>query len=138
MTKLLTWLTGGKTLAWIAGIVVLLVLGLAGWLRIEQLQRQAADARAEKAEAARAAAQAETAQRDKQIAALVRQAEAAAATAARIEPIRRSVNAAPRTSACVASPVIRAGFDRLRATRPGGTAPGAADPDRVPAGTGRP
>lgn len=119
MKKLLGLLSGGQITYWLAGGALAVIVVLGGWLRIEQLENQAAETRAAEAATARDKAIAETKQRDRQIAALERQAEEAAAAAARIEPIRREVHAAPRTSACVASPVIAAGIGRLRATRPG-------------------
>lgn len=135
--KLLAWLTGGQVLAWIAGIVVAGFVVLGGWLRIEQLQRQAAEDRAAKAEGERDTARAETRQREGQIAALERQAAVERAVAERLGPIRREIHAAVRTSACVASPVVVRGFERLRASRPAGPA-GAGNPDGLPARTGGP
>jgi hypothetical protein len=129
---------GGKALPWAAGAALLLILGLGGLLRIEQLQRRAAEDAAREAQQQLLDAQAQVAQRNSQIKALERQALEAAATAARIEPIRREVHAAPRTSACVASPVIRAGLDRLRGARAAGGAGRAALAPGLPAGTGSP
>lgn len=129
---------GGKALPWAAGAALLVILGLGGLLRIEQLQRRAAEDTAREAQQQLLDAQAQVAQRNSQIKALERQAAEAAATAARIEPIRREVHAAPRTSACVASPVVRAGLDRLRRARAAGGAGGAAFAAGLPAGTGSP
>lgn len=135
--QVLSWIGGGSSIMpWAIGAVLLLVTSLAGWARVEQVQRRAAEAAAETAQQERDAARAETRQRDAQIAALERQAEAVAAVVARIEPIRRDIHAAPRTSACVASPVIARGFERLRATRP--AAGGAALPAGVQGGAGGP
>lgn len=131
-------LVSGKALPWIAGAVALAFVGLVGLLRIEQLQRQAAEATASHAQQELLEAQVQVAQRNSQIKALERQAAEVAATAARIEPIRREVHAAPRTSACVASPVIRAGLDRLRGARAAGGAARAAVAPGLPAGTGSP
>lgn len=137
MIAKLAALAGGKALPWVAGAVLLLLTGLVGWLRIEQLQRQAAEARLTEARDQLAAAQAALAQRATVIGALERQAETIAAMQSRLEPIRRVVNAAPRTTACVASPVVAAGLERLRATRPAAGADRAApQPAALPGRTG--
>ncbi len=94
---------GGKALPWAAGAALLVIVGLGGLLRIEQLQRRAAEDATREAQQQLLDAQAQVAQRNSQIKALERQAAETAATAARIEPIRREVHAAPRTSACLAS-----------------------------------
>ena len=90
-------------LAVLAGVVALLV----GWASLERMGRHAANARADAAEA-QAEAQARA------VAALEAQAAEAAAQAARIEPIRRVIHAAPKTNACADSPAIRAVLDGLR------------------------
>lgn len=129
-------LLGGKALPWLAGGALLLIASLGAWLRIEQLQRQAAETRIEEARGQLAAAQAALEQRAAVIGALERQAETIAAMQSRLDPIRRVVNAAPRTTACVASPVVAAGLERLRATRPAGADRGAAQPAALPARAG--
>ena len=129
---------GGKALPWAAGAALLVIVGLGGLLRIEQLQRRAAEDATREAQQQLLDAQAQVAQRNSQIKALERQAAETAATAARIEPIRREVHAAPRTSACLASPVIRAGLDRLRTARAAGDAGRAAVAAGLPAGSGSP
>jgi hypothetical protein len=87
----------------VAGVLAM----LSGWAWLERAGRQAANARAEAAEA-----QAES--KARAITALEAQAAEAAAQVARIEPIRRVIYAAPKTTACVDSPAIRAVLDGLR------------------------
>jgi hypothetical protein len=78
-------------------------------------------------------AQQALAERAQVISALERQAAAAAATQERIEPIRRTIHAANRTSACLASPAVAAGLDRLRASQPPSARPDAgAKPAELP------
>lgn len=104
-------------LAVLAGVVALLI----GWAYLERLGRQAATARAEVAEA-------EVESRGRAIAALEQAAAEAAARRAKFEPIRRAVNNAPVTNACVGSPAMRAALDGLRAAQGGG----ARQPASVP------
>ena len=96
-----------RRLAMFAAIALVLV-GLLGWVRLEMAWRHAAEERAEAAEAAVAA-------RDRSIAALEEAMAEAERRRSRLEPIRRAVNAAPITNACVASPAVRAVIDGLRA-----------------------
>lgn len=88
-------------------VVAAVLAALSGWAWLERAGRQAANARAVAAEA-QAEAQARA------VAALETQAAEAAAQAARIEPIRRVIHAAPKTNACADSPAIRAVLDGLR------------------------
>ncbi|MBW6400758.1 hypothetical protein KPL78_23055 [Roseomonas sp. HJA6] len=109
---------------WAALGVVL--VGLAGWGWIERAGRISADLRT-------AAAEAAVQGRDLAIAALERQATDAAERAARMQTVRRAVDAAPVTRACVDSPAMRAVLRGLRgdASTPGG----ATQPAAMPAGT---
>ncbi len=90
---------------WAAMAAVL--AALSGWAWLERAGRHAATARADAAEAQAAA-------KARAISALETQAAEAAAQAARIEPIRRVIHAAPKTNACADSPAIRAVLDGLR------------------------
>lgn len=121
----------------IGGAVLTLVLTLGGLWRIEGARRAAAQERIAVLNGELSVAREAIAGRDRMIGALERQAEAVAAITARLEPVRRAVNAQPSTSACLASPAVRVGLERLRASRP---APAAleprAKPSDVPAGTG--
>jgi FAD/FMN-containing dehydrogenase len=101
--------------------IALVLLGLGSWLRLEMAWRHAAEERAEAAEAAVAA-------RDRSIAALEEAMAEAERRRSRLEPIRRAVNAAPITNACVASPAIRAVIDGLRAAPNAGAGNSAAMP----------
>ena len=104
----------GRRMAMCAAVGLVLI-SLIGWAKIERAGRQAATARAEAAEAhAEAHARA--------VMALEAAAAESAAQAARIEPIRKVIHAAPRTNACVDSPAIRAVIDGLRQGAGGGGA----------------
>lgn len=133
IARILAWVGGGKALPWAAGAVALVIIGLAGAWRLEVAQREAADLRTAAAQAQLATANAALADRANVIAALGRQEQATADLRAELEPTRRAIYAAPRTTACLASPVVRAGIDSLRAARAG---PAAARPGAVagPAG----
>lgn len=129
----------GPLLPYAAGAVaaLLIALGAAWWVqtwRLEAAEARLADLRGDLAEA-----RAAIAARESVLAALERQAEAVAAAAARLDPIRRDVNAAPRTTGCLDSPAVRAGLERLRTTRPGaaGAGPGP-EPADLPARTAGP
>jgi hypothetical protein len=128
IARIAGWLGGVKALPWAIGLVLLVISGLAGAWRLEAAQREAADLRAAAAQRLLATANAALADRADVIAALDRQAQAAADLQAELQPVRRAINAAPRTTACVASPVVRAGLDGLRAARAG---PAAARPGPV-------
>lgn len=122
-------------LPWIAGAALagVLALGAAWQVRSWQLASARAEAAALRQE--RDAARAEVAARNAVVRALEAQAAAAAELAARLEPIRRAIHAAPPSNACAASPAVRAGLDRLRAGR--AAAAGAvprAQPPGLPGG----
>lgn len=125
---------------WIAGGAVALILALGGLWQVEAWRREAAQARVTALQGELATANAALADRAAVIAAMDRQAEATARLRDELEPTRRAIYAAPRTTACVASPVIRAGVDSLRAARAGsaaarpGAVAGAADLPAAPAG----
>ncbi|MBR0653062.1 hypothetical protein GXW78_25625 [Roseomonas terrae] len=117
------WLLAPAT-RWLAAGAVLLVL-FGAW-RVEAARREAADLRAVAAEEA-------VKGRDTAIAALERLAVAVAERDARFQPIRRAVDAAPVTHACVAAPAVRAALDGLRARDAGAAGVPAVDAG-VPAG----
>ena len=102
-------------LPYLAGALLVVVLGLATAWRVEAWRRAGAEETLAETRAELTAAQQALADRAQVISALERQAAAAAATTERLEPIRRTIHAANRTSACVASPAVAAGLDRLRA-----------------------
>jgi hypothetical protein len=102
LVLLLSFSRGG----WFGAVAGVLAM-LSGWAWLERAGRHAANARADAAEA-QAEAQARA------VVALEAQAAEAAAQAARIEPIRRVIHAAPKTTACADSPAIRAVLDVLR------------------------
>ena len=102
-------------LPYLAGGLLVVVLGLATAWRVEASRRAGAEEALIETRAELDAAQQALADRAQVISALERQAAASAATQERLEPIRRSIHAANRTSACVASPAVAAGLDRLRA-----------------------
>lgn len=116
----------GRRLA-LFGAVAAAFMAMSGWLWIERNWRQAAEARA-------AAAEAEVEARDRSIAALEVALEEAKRRQARYEPIRRAVNAAPATNACVTSPAIGALLDGLRAAPRGA---GSGQPPAMPSPAGR-
>ncbi|MBR0681931.1 hypothetical protein GXW74_15660 [Roseomonas eburnea] len=128
----------GPLLPYAAGAVVALLLVLGGAWQVQTWRLDAAQARVTALTADLAEARDAMRARDTVIGALQRQADAVAAAAARLEPIRRDVNAAPRTSACLASPAVARGLERLRASRPAaaGAQPRAVAPD-VSGGAGR-
>ncbi|MCE2759550.1 MAG: hypothetical protein ACK5X3_04035 [Pseudomonadota bacterium] len=105
-------------LPYLAGALLVVVLGLATAWRVEAWRRASAEETLTETRAELSAAQQALADRAQVISALERQAAAAAATQERIEPIRRTIHAANRTQACLASPAVVAGLDRLRAGQP--------------------
>jgi hypothetical protein len=120
-------------LPYLAGALLVVVLGLATAWRVEAWRRAGAEESLAETRAELTAAQQALADRAQVISALERQAAAAAATQERIEPIRRTIHAANRTSACVASPAVAAGLDRLRASQPPSARPDAgAKPADLP------
>jgi hypothetical protein len=120
-------------LPYLAGALLVVVLGLATAWRVEAWRRASAEETLIETRAELDAAQQALADRAQVISALERQAAAAAATQERIEPIRRTIHAANRTSACVASPAVAAGLDRLRASQPPSARPDAgAKPADLP------
>ncbi len=114
-----------SAMPYLAGGLLVVVLGLATAWRVESWRRASAEESLAETRAELTAAQQALADRAQVISALERQAAAAAATQERIEPIRRTVHAANRTSACVASPAVAAGLDRLRASQPPSARPAA-------------
>jgi hypothetical protein len=120
-------------LPYLAGALLVVVLGLATAWRVEAWRRAGAEETLAETRAELSAAQQALADRAQVISALERQAAAAAATQERIEPIRRTIHAANRTQACVASPAVAAGLDRLRASQPPSARPDAgAKPAELP------
>ena len=120
-------------LPYLAGALLVVVLGLATAWRVEAWRRAGAEESLTETRAELTAAQQALADRAQVISALERQAAAAAATQERIEPIRRTIHAANRTSACVASPAVAAGLDRLRASQPPSARPDAGNkPTELP------
>lgn len=114
-------------LPYLAGALLVVVLGLATAWRVEAWRRAAAEETLTETRAELSAAQQALADRAQVISALERQAAATAATQERLEPIRRTIHAANKTSACLASPAVAAGLDRLRAGQP----PSAGDQPRA-------
>jgi hypothetical protein len=132
MASLTGWLLK-PALPYLAGALLVVVLGLATAWRVEAWRRAGAEESLAETRAELTAAQQALADRAQVISALERQAAAAAATQERIEPIRRTIHAANRTSACVASPAVAAGLDRLRASQPPSARPDAgAKPADLP------
>jgi hypothetical protein len=129
-------LGGAGALPWAIGLVLLGFAGMTAAWSIEAAKRDAAELRATAAAEKLATAEAALADRAAVIAALDRQAQATRDLRAELEPTRRIVHAAPRTTACVASPVIRAGADSMRAARAAAAAP-RPGPDAGPAGLPR-
>lgn len=115
LSPITRWLAVGAALAVMFG----------AW-RVEAARRDAADLRASAAELA-------VKGRDLAIAALERQAAEATARAARIQSVRRAVDASPVTRACADSPAIRAVLHGLRGDTIG--LGGAAQPVAVPTTT---
>jgi hypothetical protein len=132
MASLTGWLLK-PALPYLAGALLVVVLGLATAWRVEAWRRAGAEESLAETKTELTAAQQALADRAQVIGALERQAAAAAATQERIEPIRRTIHAANRTSACVASPAVAAGLDRLRASQPPSARPDAgAKPADLP------
>ena len=132
MASLTAWLLK-SAMPYLAGALLVVVLGLATAWRVEAWRRAGAEESLAETRAELTAAQQALADRAQVISALERQAAAAAATQERIEPIRRTIHAANRTSACVASPAVAAGLDRLRASQPPSARPDAgAKPADLP------
>ena len=125
MIAILTGWLLKPALPYLAGALLVVVLGLATAWRVEAWRRAGAEESLAETRAELTAAQQALADRAQVISALERQAAAAAATQERIEPIRRTIHAANRTSACVASPAVAAGLDRLRASQPPSARPDA-------------
>ena len=120
-------------LPYLAGALLVVVLGLATAWRVEAWRRAGAEESLAETRAELTAAQQALADRAQVISALERQAAAAAATQERIEPIRRTIHAANPTSACVASPAVAAGLERLRASQPPSARPDAGTkPSELP------
>lgn len=129
----------------IAGAVVLL-LATATWALAERGGRIAAEAREARAIAAvqanLRAVELIREERAQAIAALSGLAQDIAARAARTIAVRRAIDAAPTTTACVDAPAVRAALDGLRrAADPGAGGapgdPGRAAPLPAPAGAAR-
>ncbi|MCA3337094.1 MAG: hypothetical protein INF90_01070 [Roseomonas sp.] len=114
-------------LPYLAGALLVVVLGLATAWRVEAWRRAGAEEALTETRAELDAAQQALADRAQVISALERQAAAAAATQERLEPIRRTIHAAKPTQACVASPAVAVGLERLRASQ----APGAGNQPRA-------
>jgi hypothetical protein len=132
MASLTGWLLK-PALPYLAGALLVVVLGLATAWRVEAWRRAGAEESLAETRAELTAAQQALADRAQVISALERQAAATAVTQERIEPIRRTIHAANRTSACVASPAVAAGLDRLRASQPPSARPDAgAQPAELP------
>jgi hypothetical protein len=120
-------------LPYLAGALLVVVLGLAAAWRVEAWRRASAEETLTETRAELGAAQQALADRAQVISALERQAAATAATQERLEPIRRTIHATNKTSACLASPAVVAGLDRLRAGQPPGARPDAgAKPAELP------
>ena len=136
IARILAWVGtlvgGGNLMAWALGACLLAAGTLGALWRVEAAQRDAADLRITAVTQQLTTANAALADRAQVIGALERQADATLALQAELEPTRRAIYAAPRTTACVASPVVRAGIDSLRAAR----ARAAAAATRPGAGTG--
>jgi hypothetical protein len=132
MASLTAWLLK-SALPYLAGALLVVVLGLATAWRVEAWRRAGAEETLAETRAELTVAQQALAERAQVIGALERQAAAAAATQERLEPIRRTIHAANRTSACLASPAVAAGLDRLRASQSPSPRPDAgAQPAELP------
>jgi hypothetical protein len=107
-------------------VAALVALCLVTWARAERAGRHAANERA-------AAAEEAVTGRDRAIAALEGRMADLAAQAARRETIVRTINAQPRTTACVATPAVRSLLDGLRQP---GAGDAAGKPASVPARAG--
>ncbi|MBW6402063.1 hypothetical protein KPL78_29725 [Roseomonas sp. HJA6] len=136
-------LAGVNLLPWGIGAAVLVIGGLTALWRIEAAQRDAAELRLTAVQEHLATAQAAIADRDAVMGAMDRQAKAVRDLQDELEPTRRVIYAAPRSTECVASPVVRAGLDSMRAARAAraassgaGTRRGPADLPAAPAGAG--
>lgn len=125
---------------WIAGGAIALILALGSLWQVETWRREAAQQRVTALRGELATANAALEDRAKVIAAMDRQAQATLQLREQLEPTRRVIYAAPRTTACVASPVIRAGVDSLRTARAGAARavpdPRSADLPAAPARAG--
>ena len=118
---------------YLAGGLLVVVLGLATAWRVEAWRRASAEETLTATRAELDAAQQALADRAQVISALERQAAAAAATQERLEPIRRTIHAAKPTQACVASPAVAAGIERLRASQaPGARGDAGTKPAELP------
>lgn len=139
----LAWAGGANLIPWAIGACVLLFAGVVALWRIEAAQRDAAELRLTAVQGQLATANEALEDRANVMAALGRQEQATRDLQQELAPTRRTIYAAPRSTACVASPVVRAGLDSLRAARARGAttaSPGAGtQPDDVsaaPAGPG--
>ncbi len=134
---ILAWAGGVNLIPWAIGACVLLFAGVVALWQIEAAQRAAAELRLTAVQGQLATANAALEDRANVMAALGRQEQATRDLQAELEPTRRAIYAAPRTTACVASPVVRAGLDSLRTARARGattaSAGAGAQPDDVPA-----
>lgn len=123
----------GRFAPWFMGGAATLILLLGGMWWLEASRAEAAQLRVAALRGELATARAAIADREAVMAALERQEAAMRAAAARLAPIRRVVNAAPVTRACLDSPAIARGVERLRAARAATAGPGAGpDPSDVP------
>lgn len=125
---------------YLVGGAVLAMLLTAGWALAERGGRISAQAevtaQAVKLQQNEAALDELQAERARTVAALEVQAAAAETRAAESAAIRRTINAAPVTTACVASPALSAALRGLRrnpAGGAGGTPGGPGQSARVPA-----
>ena len=127
---------------WIAGGAIALILALGSLWQVETWRREAAQQRVTALQGELATANAALADRANIIAAMDRQEAATRRLQDELEPTRRAIYAAPRTTACVASPVVRAGIASLRTARAGpaaaipGVVAGPAGLPAAPAGAG--
>lgn len=134
IARILAWAGGVNLVPWAVGAALLAFAGLGGLWRLEAAQRDAAELRLAASESQLKTANEALADRANVISALDRQAAATRALQDELEPTRRVIYAAPRTVACVASPVIRAGIDSMRAARASAAASTGARPVAGPAG----
>jgi hypothetical protein len=119
---------GGAALQWaiIAALGASLVAGLL-WYRAEAATAGARAAQSERLLADNAAALAElTRERDRAVAALEAEAVAARRRDADFAAIRSAIHAAPVSTACVASPAVRAALGGLQRRAAAGGGPGGA------------
>lgn len=118
----------GPLLPYAAGAVAALLIVLGGAWQVQTWRLDAAQARVAALGGELETAKAALADRQAVMGALERQAEAVESLRGRLDPVRREIHAAPRSTACVASPVVVRGLERLRASRP---APPGAEPRAV-------